>query len=161
MLPHDLFSTESLPPKIQSKFRVQTQKRSKYYIINMYLTKPIIPTYRHYERRSSDVSTIGLDEKPVFRPIRSQPNSTKSFKPKSGDSDKGTPYARNTSKPPKPSKNIEKTSYTKPKRTSPLQSYSSQKSYGSEHGSFANIGSIKSASNSMIRAQSNFDINAK
>ena len=54
-------------------------------------------------RRLSDVSTIGLEEKPVFRPIRSNQSTGKSIKAgKGGDGNgnpPGKPYARGPQKP--------------------------------------------------------------
>ena len=98
-------------------------------------------------RRLSDVSVIGLEEKPVFRPIRNT-------KPKS--SEEPRIYQKNTSSSKsKKSRN----------RVSPPPGAKSY-SRGSSHGSiksFTNIGSLslKSATNSFASNRSNFEINAK
>ena len=126
------------------------------------------------ERRLSDVSTIGnpikltffkksiftesfkgLEEKPVFRPIRNQQK-----KPKSSDSSErlGSPYR------PKP-KSLKKLT-SPPQSTSgankkgPMSRGTSHGSIGSELG-FTNIATVKSATNSVQSTRSNFEINAK
>ena len=114
--------------------------------------KPVnSPKKRHDNRRLSDVSVIGLEEKPVFRPIRNT-------KPKS--SEEPRIYQKN---------NASNTSSSKSKksrnRVSPPPGAKSY-SRGSSHGSiksFTNIGSLslKSATNSFASNRSNFEINAK
>ena len=99
-------------------------------------------------RRLSDVSVIGLEEKPVFRPIRNT-------KPKS--SEEPRLYQKNTSSSSKSKKSRN--------RVSPPPGAKSY-SRGSSHGSiksFTNIGSLslKSATNSFASNRSNFEINAK
>ena len=102
-------------------------------------------------RRLSDVSVIGLEEKPVFRPIRNT-------KPKS--SEEPRLYQKNNTSSSSSSKSKKSRN-----RVSPPPGAKSY-SRGSSHGSiksFTNIGSLslKSATNSFASNRSNFEINAK
>ena len=125
---------------------------------------------REPERRLSDVSTIGLEDKPVFRPIRGQEVFKK---PKSGDSTAssatlfshhetgGSPYG--PKKPVAAAKSLKKIQVASPQSTSGYANKAKgpPRSGGSSELSFTNIATVKSATNSVQSTRSNFEINAK